>query len=152
MTVNKISFPLRIKVGGQNKEELTMAIYSHYINVHIRTRLPRLVSYCFSKLPDHVHVRTGILGLSVVVSQTTGPRDTPHRRGSESGLGPLESVTLFTDKSRQEPTRAVKRRQEAFLCIFRLKYYLIDHIYALYYQISHMVAFAAPQNNEFTTR
>ena len=32
------------------------------------------------------------LDLSVVVSQTTGPRDSPHRRGSESGTGPLESV------------------------------------------------------------
>ena len=60
-------------------------------------------------------------------------------------------VTLFTDKNRQELTRAVKRRQEAFLCIFLLKYYLLDHIYVLYIQISHMVAFAAPQNNEFTT-
>ena len=56
-----------------------------------------------------------------------------------------------TDKSRQEPTRAVKCRQEAFLFIFRLKYYLSDHIYALYIQISHNVAFAAPKNNEFTT-
>ena len=56
-----------------------------------------------------------------------------------------------TDKSRQEPTRAVKGRQEAFLCIFLLKYYLLDHIYALYIQISHRIAFAAPQNNEFTT-
>ena len=27
---------------------------------------------------------------------------------------------------------------------FRLKYYSLDHIYALYIQISHMVAFAAP--------
>ena len=63
----------------------------------------------------------------------------------------INLVTLFTDKSRQEPTRAIKRRQEAFLCIFRLKYYLLDHIYALYIQISHMVAFAAPKNNEFTT-
>ena len=34
---------------------------------------------------------------------------------------------------------------------FRLKYYLLNHIYALYIQISHMIAFAAPQNNEFTT-
>ena len=30
------------------------------------------------------------LGMSVVVSQNTGPRDSPHRRGSESGAGPLE--------------------------------------------------------------
>ena len=34
---------------------------------------------------------------------------------------------------------------------FLLKYYLLDHIYGLYIQISHMVAFAAPKNNEFTT-
>ena len=33
------------------------------------------------------------LDLSVVVSQTTGPRDIPHRRGSGSGTGPLESVS-----------------------------------------------------------
>ena len=32
------------------------------------------------------------LGLSVVVSQTTGSRDIPHRRGSGSGTGPLEWV------------------------------------------------------------
>ena len=31
--------------------------------------------------------------LSVVVSQTTGPRDSPHRRGSVSGTGRLESVS-----------------------------------------------------------
>ena len=31
--------------------------------------------------------------LSAVVSQTTGPRDSPHRRGSGSGTGPLESVS-----------------------------------------------------------
>ena len=61
------------------------------------------------------------------------------------------TVTLFTDKNRQEPKRTAKSRQEAFLCIFRLKYYLLDHIYALYIQISYMIAFAAPQNNEFTT-
>ena len=29
------------------------------------------------------------LDLSVVVSQTIGPRDIPHRRGSVSGIGPL---------------------------------------------------------------
>ena len=52
---------------------------------------------------------------------------------------------------RQEPTRTVKSRQEVLLCIFRLKYYLLDHIYTLYIQISHMIAFAAPKNNEFTT-
>ena len=52
---------------------------------------------------------------------------------------------------RQEPKRTDKSRQEAFLCIFLLKYYLLDHIYALYIQISHRIAFAAPQNNEFTT-
>ena len=34
------------------------------------------------------------LDLSVVVSQTTGPRDSPHRRGSGSGTGPLESVSM----------------------------------------------------------
>ena len=28
------------------------------------------------------------------------------------------SVTLFTDKNRQEPTRAVKSRQEAFYAFF----------------------------------
>ena len=56
-----------------------------------------------------------------------------------------------TDKSRQEPTRAAKCRHETFLCIFRLKYYLLDHIYALYIQISHMVAFATPKNDGFTT-
>ena len=33
------------------------------------------------------------LDLSVVVSQTTGPRDIPHRRGSVSGTGPVESVS-----------------------------------------------------------
>ena len=33
------------------------------------------------------------LDLSVVVSQSTGPRDSPHRRGSGSGTGPLESVS-----------------------------------------------------------
>ena len=33
------------------------------------------------------------LDLSVVVSQTTGPRDIPHRPGSGSGTGPLESVS-----------------------------------------------------------
>ena len=33
------------------------------------------------------------LDLSVVVSQTTGPRDSPHRRGLGSGTGPLESVS-----------------------------------------------------------
>ena len=33
------------------------------------------------------------LNLAVVVSQTTGPQDSPHRRGSESGTGPLESVS-----------------------------------------------------------
>ena len=33
------------------------------------------------------------LDLSVVVSQTTGPGDSPHRCGSESGTGPLESVS-----------------------------------------------------------
>ena len=31
------------------------------------------------------------LDLSVVVSQTTGPRDSPHRRGSVSGTGPLDT-------------------------------------------------------------
>ena len=36
------------------------------------------------------------LDLSVVVSQTTGPRDSPHRRGSGSGTGPLESVSRGT--------------------------------------------------------
>ena len=30
------------------------------------------------------------LDLSVVISQTTGPGDTPHRRGSESGTGSLD--------------------------------------------------------------
>ena len=33
------------------------------------------------------------LYLSVVVSQTTRLRDIPHRRGSGSGTGPLESVS-----------------------------------------------------------
>ena len=32
------------------------------------------------------------LDFSVVVSQTTGPRDIPHRRGSESGTGPGDSA------------------------------------------------------------
>ena len=59
------------------------------------------------------------------------------------------SVTLFTDKNRQEPTRTDKSRQEAFLCIFRLKYSLLDHMFALYIQISHMIAFAAPKNFKF---
>ena len=57
-------------------------------------------------------------------------------------------VTLFTDKNRQEPTKTVKSRQEAFLCIFRLKYYLVDLIHALYIQISHRIAFESPPNNE----
>ena len=34
---------------------------------------------------------------------------------------------------------------------FRLEYYLLDQIYALFILISHMIAFAAPKNNEFTT-
>ena len=54
------------------------------------------------------------------------------------------AVTLFTDNSRQEPTRGIFMH-------FRLKYYLLDHIYALYIQISNMINFAAPKNNEFTT-
>ena len=33
------------------------------------------------------------LDLSVVVSQTTGPRDIPHRQGPGSGTRPLESVS-----------------------------------------------------------
>ena len=33
------------------------------------------------------------LDLSVVVSKTTGPRDSPHRRGSGSGTGSLETVS-----------------------------------------------------------
>ena len=33
------------------------------------------------------------LGLSVVVSQYTGPRDNPQRRASGSGTGPLERVS-----------------------------------------------------------
>ena len=39
--------------------------------------------------------RYGLVSLdsSVVVSQTTGPRDSPHRRGSGSGAGPLESMS-----------------------------------------------------------
>ena len=90
MTVNKTSFPLRIKDGGRNKVKLMMVIYSHNINVQVRTRIPRLVSNCFSKLPDNAHVRPVSLGMSVIVSQTTGPRDIPHRRGSESVTGPLE--------------------------------------------------------------
>ena len=53
----------------------------------------------------------------------------------------LRPVTLFTDKN----------RQEVFLCILRLKYYLLDHMYALYIKISYMIAFAVHQNNEFTT-
>ena len=39
-----------------------------------------------------MQVRTRIpvsLDISVVVSQTTGPRDIPNRRGSVSGTGPL---------------------------------------------------------------
>ena len=42
---------------------------------------------------------------------------------------------------RQEPSRADKRHFYAF---FRLKYYSLDHINALYIQISHMIAFATP--------
>ena len=34
-----------------------------------------------------------VLDLAVVISQTTRPRDSPHKRGSESGTGPLESVS-----------------------------------------------------------
>ena len=59
--------------------------------------------------------------------------------------------SVTSPRSPYLPTRTVKSRQEAFLCIFWLKYYLLDHIYALYIQISHRIAFAAPQNNEFTT-
>ena len=33
------------------------------------------------------------LDMSVVVSLTTGPRDSPHRRSSESGTGHLERVS-----------------------------------------------------------
>ena len=40
------------------------------------------------------------LDLSVVVSQTTGPRDSPHRRGSGSGTGPLESVSRSPVRTR----------------------------------------------------
>ena len=58
---------------------------------------------------------------------------------------------MFWFRSPNLPTRTDLSRQEAFLHIFRLKYYLFDHIYALFIQISHMIAFAAPQNNEFTT-
>ena len=52
------------------------------------------------------------------------------------------AVTLFTDKNRQEPTRTDKRHFYAF---YRLKYYLLDHMYALCIQISHMIAFEAPK-------
>ena len=45
------------------------------------------------------------------------------------------------DKNRQGPSRADKRH---FYALFRLQYDLLDHIYALYIQISHMIAFAAP--------
>ena len=65
-----------------------------------------------------------------------------------------KSVTLFTDKNRQEPSRTDKSRQvptRGIFMYFRLKYYLLDHIYVLYIQISHIFAFAAPKNNEFTT-
>ena len=34
---------------------------------------------------------------------------------------------------------------------FDPRYYFLGHMYALYIQISHMIAFAAPINNEFTT-
>ena len=37
--------------------------------------------------------RYGPVSLDLSVSQTTGPRDSPHRRGSGSGTGPLESVS-----------------------------------------------------------
>ena len=47
-------------------------------------------------------------------------------------LAGKKAVSLFTDKNRQEPTRAVKSRQEAFLGIFQLKYYLLDPIHALF--------------------
>ena len=59
-------------------------------------------------------------------------------------------TALFTVKNRQEPTRTVKSRKEAFLCIFRAKYYLLDPIHALYIQISLRIARAAPQNKEIT--
>ena len=55
------------------------------------------------------------------------------------------AVTLKTDKNRQEPSRAAKNRQEAFLCIFLLKYYLSDPIHVLFIHISHRDAFAAPK-------
>ena len=42
---------------------------------------------------QHEFLLVKSLDLSVVVSQTTGPRDSPHRRGSGSGTGPLESVS-----------------------------------------------------------
>ena len=51
------------------------------------------------------------------------------------------------DKNRQEPSRADKRHFYAF---FRLKYYLLDPIHALYIEISHWIACAAPQNKEIT--
>ena len=44
------------------------------------------------KITVTTYIRAGV-DLSVVVSQTTGPRDSPHRRGSESGTGLLESVS-----------------------------------------------------------
>ena len=88
--------------------------------------------------------------LQCLRNKTNMPEEKQIRISSNLFL-PCKPVTLFTDKSRQEPTRAVKCRQEAFLHILRLKYYLIDHIYALYIQISHIVSFAAPKNNEFTT-
>ena len=53
--------------------------------------------------------------LSVVVLITTGPRDIPHRRGSESGAGPLESVSrspVPDSKPRSLCVRYRTRRQD----------------------------------------
>ena len=50
-----------------------------------------------------------------------------------------------TDKSHQEPTRAIKCRQEAFLCIFRLKYYLLDHIYGYISKLATLLLLQPPK-------
>ena len=44
----------------------------------------------------------------------------------------LDLRAINAKRSPYLPTRAVKSRQEAFLCIFQLKYYLLDPIHALF--------------------
>ena len=72
MTRNTNWFPLRIKDGGRSKVKLQ----HEFLTVTTYTCRYGPVSQDLS-----------------VVSQNTGPRDSPHRRASGSGTGPLESVS-----------------------------------------------------------